>query len=215
MQLENALVWCPWTKGKAWSQSGVNGKINVLINAYKRYCDILDKQSDRNAKKEKGNSTNAYDSYDVLRFYDIRPTLNFNFVPKSLKKFSEMMRNVEYFTPIELTDKVSFGIDVKAMTQEQYDLQRNSISCKRSRFWSNKSFILFRCTGKVVKTTLQGRGSIAFAFKVLSLSRSRLIRQIKITKARVLLMWNIQPVTSMMLRSYNITFAKQQIIGWM
>jgi len=76
------------------------------------------------------------------------------------------MRNVEYFTPIELTDKVIFGIDVKAMTQEQYDLQRNSISCKRSRFWSNKSFILFRCTGKFVKTTLQGRGSIAFAFKV-------------------------------------------------
>ena len=47
------------------------------------------------------------------------------------------MRNVEYFTPIELTDKIILGIDVKAMTQEQYDLQRNSISCKRLRFWSN------------------------------------------------------------------------------
>ena len=82
MQLENALVWCPWTKGKAWSQSGVNEKINVLINACKRYCDILDKQSDRHAKKEKGNSTNAYDLYDVIRFYDIRPNLNFNLVPK-------------------------------------------------------------------------------------------------------------------------------------
>ena len=34
-------------------------------------------------QKEKDNSTNTYDSYDVVRFYDIRPTLNFNFVPKS------------------------------------------------------------------------------------------------------------------------------------
>ncbi len=77
-----------------------------------------------------------------------------------------MMRKVEYFTTIEQTDKVIFGIDVKAMTKEQYDMQRKSILCKRSRFWSNKSFVLFRCTGKVVKTTLQGRGSIAFAFKI-------------------------------------------------
>ena len=166
MQLENALVWCPWTKGKAWSNSGVNEKINVLIDRCKRYCEILDRQSDRHTKKEKRLSTNAYDKYDVLRFYDIRPTLNFNFVPKSLKKFSERMRNADYFTPIELTDDVIVGVDVNAMSREQYNLQKNSITCKRMRFWSNNAFILFRCTGMVVKTTLQGRGTIAYAFKV-------------------------------------------------